>query len=240
MTTYKLNIFFILVCISLLFVQCIGDNINDNAINQVGTCDDGILNGDEEGIDCGGTICPPCGEEGVNFSGNYVQEDVMGRPVVNTMFSGSNLMKNDYNISEVSNRSSFQSTFEFMLEEYHNIYAIALDIEEEDLNYEINILDWNAATFTSVLANFDALQVAPNGPTTYYNSNSGLVFTGRALPDDVIDISLTLMFGGENGTRFDGNNNTPQLTTDGVDAGDRDFSLPFPYFEPPLIEETED
>ena len=42
------------------------------------------------------------------------------------------------------------------------------------------------------------------------------------------------------GTRFDGSDtngdgipDTPQLTSDGVDAGDRDFSLPFPYMESP-------
>ncbi len=43
------------------------------------------------------------------------------------------------------------------------------------------------------------------------------------------------MFGGMNGTRFDGNNGTPQLTSDGVDAGDRDFTLGFPYLENPNI-----
>jgi len=123
------------------------------------------------------------------------------------------------------------------LEDYHDVYALALGIPVADLNYETNILGWNATTYTRIMAYYDALQVAPEGPTTYYNANSGLVFTGRNLSDDVIDVSLMLMFGGESGTRFDGNNDTPQLTTDGIDSGNRDFSLPFPYLEMPLTAE---
>jgi len=241
MTTFKLKIYFVLLFTSLLFVQCIDEDVNDNALDQVGTCDDGILNGDEEGIDCGGSVCPSCDDEEVNFNGIFVQEDVMGRPAVNTFFSGTNTLKNEYNSTVTSNRDSessdFQPVFDTILENYHNIYALALDIPIEDLNYETNVLDWDAETFTTIMAYYDALQVAPEGPTTYYNSDSGLIFTGRALSDDVVDISLTLMFGGENGTRFDGNNDTPQLTTDGVDAGNRDFSLPFPYLEVPLTDD---
>ena len=54
---------------------------------------------------------------------------------------------------------------------------------------------------------------------------------------------LGSLFGGKDGTRFDGADengdgepDTPQLTSDGVDAGDRDFSLPFPYLEDPKQE----
>jgi len=234
MTTYKLKIAFILLVFSLLFVQCEDDD--DKVIRQE-TCDDGIQNGDEEGVDCGGPVCEPCGEDGLNFDGIFVQKDILGRPGVNTIFSGTNSIKNDFNISEVSNRESFQAVFETILENYHDIYAVALDIPVDELNYETNILNWNAQTFTRIMAQFDALQVAPNGPTTYYDSGSGLVFTGRSLSDDVMDTTLILLFGGEDGTRFDGNNGTPQLTTDAVDAGDRDFSLSFPYLEAPILDE---
>jgi len=232
MTVYKLKIVFVLLISSLLFVQCVYDN--KTAIDQE-TCEDGIKNGDEEDVDCGGSICPPCNDDGLNFDGVFVQEDMIGRPGVNTLFSGTDSYKNDFNTSKVSNRESFQLVFETILENYHNIYAIALEIPEDELNYETNILNWDAARFTKIMAQFDALQVAPNGPTTYYNSSSDLIFTGRSLSDDVIDVSLTLMFGGESGTRFDGTNGTPQLTTDAVDAGDRDFTLSFPYLEPPFV-----
>ncbi len=214
-------------CIGLLFAQCADDDDNGNVI-EAATCDDGIQNGDEEGIDCGGTACPPC-FDGLDFSGTYRQEDIMGRPGINTVFSGTDMVKNNFNTTMVSDREVFQPIFQTTLEAYHDVYGSALGVE---LDYESNILGLDAATFTTVLAQFDALQVAPEGPTTYFNGTVAL--TGRNLTDDVIDISLTLMFGGESGTRFDGNNGTPQLTSDGVGPGNRNFSLPFPYLESPL------
>ena len=235
MKNNKLTILFALLFVSLLLVQCKDDDDNGNAIDQE-TCDDGIQNGEETGIDCGGPVCPPCESNEINFDGNFVQEDILGRPGVNIFFGGSNLMKNNFNVSEVSVRNDFQASFEDVLEEYHNFYAEALGLPEEDLNYETNILGWNVQKFTSIMSKFDALQVAPNGTTTYYNGNSNLVFTGRNLSDDAMDITLTLMFGGEDGTRFDGNNGTPQLTTDAVGPGDRDYSLSFPYLEAPINE----
>jgi hypothetical protein len=227
MKTYKLKILFIAVCASLLFVQC-DDDDNGNVIMQE-TCDDGIQNGDEEGVDCGGTACEPCLQE-LDFSGTYSQEDIMGRPGINTVFSGTDQLKNNFNTSIVSDRADFQDDFEARLELYHDVYGNALGVM---IDYETNILGLDAATFTTVLAQFDALQVAPTGQTTYFDPNTGVALTGRTLSDDVIDVSLTLMFGGMTGTRFDGNNGTPQLTSDGVDAGDRDFSLSFPYMETP-------
>ncbi|MDT0556810.1 DUF4331 family protein [Patiriisocius hiemis] len=225
MTTTKFSIIAFAFSMALLFVQC-DDDENGNVIVQE-TCDDGIQNGEEEGIDCGGPACEPCTMM-LDFSGTYVQEDHMGRPGINTVFSGSDPVKNDFNISLTSDRAAFQPTFEATLEAYHDVYGDALGV---DLDYETNILGLDAPTFTTVLAQFDALQVAPDGTTTYFDGTSAL--TGRRLSDDVIDISLTLMFGGMSGTRFDGNNGTPQLTSDGVDAGDRDFSLGFPYLEAP-------
>lgn len=227
MKTYKFTLVLIAMFTSLIFVQC-DDDENGNIIVQE-TCDDGIQNGDEEGIDCGGTACEPCIED-LDFSGTYMQEDIMGRPGINTVFSGSGPVKNDFNNSIVTDRASFQPIFQATLEAYHDVYGDALGVA---LDYETNILGLDAATFTTVLAQFDALQVAPDAQTTYFDPNTGVALTGRTLSDDVIDISLILMFGGTSGTRFDGNNGTPQLTSDGVDSGDRDFGLPFPYLEGP-------
>ena len=231
----KIALFIALLFTSLLFVQCADDDDNGNAIDQE-TCDDGIQNGEETGIDCGGPDCPPCSEEGIDFTGTFVQKDILGRPGVNMFFGGTDLMKNDFNVSRVSNRPDFQESFQEVLGNYHNIYALALDIPEDELNYQPNIFGWNAPTFSRIMSQYDALQVAPNAETTYYNANSNLVFTGRNLSDDAMDITLMLLFGGEDGTRFDGNNGTPQLTTDAVDIGDRDDSLSFPYLEAPINE----
>jgi len=231
MKTHNIIVILVAICTSFLFVQCVDEDDNGNVIAQ-DLCSDGIQNGDEEGVDCGGTECEPC-LGSINFTGTFVQEDVMGRPGVNTVFSGSADVKNSYNIAVTNRRndtilypSSFQRTFEETLELYHDVYGDALGV---DLDYETNILGLDAEVFTTVLAHFDALQVAQFGPTTYFDGTNAL--TGRTLGDDVIDISLTLMFGGTSGTRFDGNNGTPQLTSDGVDVGDRDLTLPFPYME---------
>lgn len=224
MKIYNIKLIVFAICTSLLFVQCADDDENGNVLDQ-DLCSDGIQNGDEEGIDCGGEDCVPC-EMSLDFTGTYVQEDIMGRPGVNTVFGGSSEVKNDFNVSLVTERTAFQPIFEATLELYHDVYGDALGV---DLDYETNILGLDAPTFTTVLAQFDALQVAPNAPTTYFDGTN--VLTGRNLGDDVIDISLTLMFGGTTGTRFDGNNGTPQLTSDGVGIGDRDLTLAFPYME---------
>jgi len=200
MKTYKFKILFAAIFASLLFVGCSDD-------------DDGL--GFQEELD---------------FSGTYAQEDHMGRPGINTVFGGSDDVKNDFNVSITSDRAAFQPIFQSTLEAYHDVYGDALDVE---IDYEANILGLDAATFTTVLAQFDALQVAPEGQTIYFNPDTGLALTGRRLQDDVIDISLILSFGGENGDRFDGTDGTPQLTSDGVGPGDRNFSLPFPYLETP-------
>jgi len=231
MKKFNIYLLFLALGTSLWLTSCTDDDDNGNVIDQE-TCDDGIQNGDETGIDCGGPDCPPC-EEGIDFSGTFVQEDVAGKPGVNMLFGGTNSVKNLFNITAVSERSIFQEDFEFTLENYHDIYAEALEIPVEDLNYETNILNLDAENFTRFMAEYDALQVAPEAPTTYYDRDLNLVFTGRKLSEDAMDITLMLMFGGETGTRFDGNNDTPQLTTDGVDSGDRDYSLGFPYLEAP-------
>ena len=233
MKKYNVLTIIFAICTSLLFVQCVDDDDNGNVIDEA-TCTDGIQNGDEEGVDCGGSACEPC-INGIDFSGVYVQEDIMGRPGINTVFSVTSTIKNRFNVSEVTGRANgdgdlnFQPLFEERLEGLHDAYGEALEV---DLDYETNILNFDAPTFTTVLAYFDALQVAPNAPTTYFDGTN--VLTGRNLSDDVIDISLTLMFGGTTGTRFDGNNGTPQLTSDGVGPGDRDFTQSFPYLEAPL------
>lgn len=234
MKIYKLRILFVAICTSLLFVGC-DDDDNDNIIIAA-TCDDGEMNGDETGVDCGGT-CEPCAVA-LDFSGDYVQEDSMGRPGINTVFSNTDANKNEYNNRIPSDRASFTPIFENTLEFYHDVYAEALGLEPEDIDYETNILGLDAPTLAFVLSQTDALQVAPNAPTSYFTPG-GTFLTGRTLNDDVIDVSLILMFGGEMGDRFDGSDNdgdgepdTPRLTSDGVGFGDRTIGS-FPYLTTP-------
>jgi hypothetical protein len=91
--------------------------------------------------------------------------------------------------------------------------------------YTTNALGLDAATFTTVLSN-DVLWVAETGITTYFNGTE--ILTGRNLSDDVIDVSLLLVFGGSAGT------DNPTLTTDFVSMNDASFATSFPYVVAPF------
>ena len=64
------------------------------------TCDDGIMNGDETGVDCGGS-CEPCEIMSMDpdFSGTYAQVDFMGRPGINSVLSANGDIKDMHNVS---------------------------------------------------------------------------------------------------------------------------------------------
>lgn len=202
--------FFILIFIAVLSVQCISED--DNAIIQE-TCRDGIQNGDETGIDCGGAFCPPC-DYSLNFSGTFRQEDQMGRPLINTLY-GKDGYRDQFNFTLPADMQGiFQGIFEERL--------LALNPD-----YTTNVLGLDATEF-SILMSKDVLWLAQNGPTVYYNSTQ--VFTGRGLEDDVIDDSLIFLYGGPDGTE------NPNLTDDGVPANDVPFLTEFPYLAQPFGE----
>ncbi|HSM63941.1 MAG TPA: DUF4331 family protein, partial [Gillisia sp.] len=175
---------------------------------------------------------------------------------INTVLSGSEDIKNMHNETIPSNmEATFQAAFEARLEALHDAYAIALGLTAEDVDYQPNILGdilngpeptsesnpniVSAAVLTTVLSN-DVLEVAPNNVTTYFNAGSGapsfdgaIGLTGRTLQDDVIDVSLILLFGGETGARFDGKDGFPQLVTDGVSLTADNITTTFPYVGAP-------
>lgn len=164
---------------------------------------------------------PPQPEQ-LDFSGTFVQQDQMGRPGIATVFPTTAEEENAFNTTIPSEMgANFQSLFEAKLNGLHAAFGV---------EYENNILGLDAATLTTVLAS-DVLQVAPDSPTTYFDGTN--VLTGRNLTDDVIDISLVLLFGGENGNRFDGENGTPELVSDNVDASGENPQANFPYVERP-------
>ena len=187
------------------------------------------------------TMEPNPAPMGTDFSGTYTQADHMGRPGINTVLSadveGQPSVKDAFNRTIPSEMGAkFQVGFEARLEQYHDVYAELLGADPMDVNYEANILGLDATTLTTVLAN-DALDVAPDMPTTYFNGTQ--VLTGRALADDIIDISLILLFGGETGDRFsgqdtdgDGQADLPRLTSDGVSLT-ASLSTSFPYLGNP-------
>jgi hypothetical protein len=74
----------------------------------------------------------------------------------------------------------------------------------------------------------DVLNVKTNGTTTFYDGNAANTLSGRALADDVIDVELTLIFGGAAGT------SNPGLTKDNVNGNDKAFLATFPYLASPF------
>ena len=139
----------------------------------------------------------------------YVQGDQMARPAINTVFVGSS-RKDEFNTTTPSAMSAaFNTDFINKLTAF---------------GYTTNILGLDKNTFASVLVT-DVLNASTTGVTSFYNGTQ--VLTGRALADDVIDVELTLIFGGATG----GSN--PGLTSDHVNGNDKPFLSSFPYMASP-------
>lgn len=143
-----------------------------------------------------------------DFTGNYVQQDQMARPAINTVFIAAGAPKDAFNSTIPSSMgASYQSVFEARL--------LALNA-----GYTTNALGQTAAQLTGLLAT-DVLNVSKTAPTTFFDGTN--VLTGRKASDDVIDVELLLIFGGPMGT------SNPGLTSDNVNANDKAFSTSFPY-----------
>ncbi len=143
------------------------------------------------------------------FAERYEQQDQMARPAINTVFVGSN-RKDEFNTTVPSAmRAAFLSDFIHKLEGF---------------GYTSNILGLNKDQFAGVLVT-DVLNASTTGKTTFYDGTN--VLTGRALADDVIDVELTLIFGGPTGA------SNPGLTSDHVNGNDVAFLNSFPYMANP-------
>lgn len=219
----NLYIFSFLVVATILFVQCSEDD-NNNIIDPEATCEDGIQNGDEEGIDCGGS-CVPCIEDpqGLDFSGTYMQEDQAGRPAISRVFVTSGL-SDTYNVTIPS-----EMTETFQQDILSNLLTLNPDYDTNGGNG----LGLNAEAFSTLLSK-DVLWVAQTGSTTFFDGNTTL--TGRKLDDDGMDFHLLLIFGGSDfeNPLFDGTGENPLLISDGVNTNDKPFLTSFPYVAPPF------
>lgn len=215
MTNSKYIGFLSLILMAFIFVQCQSDD--DKAIYNP-TCSDGIQNGEETGIDCGGSLCEPCTENS-SFEGVYRQEDQMGRPAVNLFFGVQGLQDS----LNVTIPSKMQARFEDVFKN---------QLKFLDSTYTTNVLGLDADAMAQTFSK-DVLWVSQNGPTSYYNGSE--VLTGRALGEDVMDNMLLWIFGGPDGTKNDNNPDTePMLIRDGVPTNDAPFLNTFPYLAPPF------
>ena len=141
----------------------------------------------------------------------YQTQDQMARPAINTVFVSAS-DKDMFNTTVPSAmNAAFASKFKTKL--------LALNP-----GYTTNLLGLNADQLTNVLVT-DVLNASTTAPTSFYDGTN--VLTGRALADDVIDVELTLIFGGTTGTA------NPGLTSDHVNGNDKAFTESFPYLATP-------
>ncbi len=141
----------------------------------------------------------------------YQGGDQMARPAINTVFVDA-AAKDSFNNALPSQMAGlFTTKFKSKL--------LALNS-----GYTTNALGLNADAFTGVLVT-DVLNVSTTGTTTFFDGTN--VLTGRTLGDDVIDVELTLIFGGPDGK------SNPGLTSDNVSANDKAFLPAFPYLASP-------
>jgi hypothetical protein len=144
----------------------------------------------------------------------YQQQDQMGRPALATVFiSAAN--RDKFNTTPPSQQSA----------------AFSTEITDKltAFGFVTNILEITKAQFTSVLAT-DVLNVSTTGVTAFYDPTTSPItaLTGRRLQDDVIDVELTLIFGGINGAA------NPGLTCDHVSGNEKPFLSSFPYLAAPF------
>lgn len=145
-------------------------------------------------------------------SGTYTQNDQMARPAINTVFVNS-ARKNEFNTTIPSMmNAAFNAQFQSVLTGF---------------GYNTNILGQDKATLAGLLVT-DVLNVKTNGTTTFYDGTPANTLSGRALADDVIDVELTLIFGGAAGA------SNPGLTSDHVSANDKAFLTTFPFLAAPF------
>ena len=141
----------------------------------------------------------------------YQTQDQMARSAINTVFVST------------ANKDVFNTTVPSMM---NGLFASKFKSKLLALNagYTTNLLGLNADQFTGVLVT-DVLNASTTAPTSFYDGTN--VLTGRALADDVIDVELTLIFGGPTGA------SNPGLTSDHVNANDKAFLSSFPYLATP-------
>jgi hypothetical protein len=137
----------------------------------------------------------------------YDQADQVGRPAINTVFI------------PASGKDSFNTTIPSQMA---GLFTGDMKTSLLTLNpgYTTNLLGLTPDQFIGVVST-DVLNASTTGITSFYNGTQ--VLTGRTLSDDVIDVELTLVFGGPSG----GDN--PGLTSDHVNGNDKPFLTSFPY-----------
>jgi len=173
----------------------------------------------------------------------YMIADQMGRPAINTVFNFfDNDAKDAYNmvlpVEGDTNAMPFTDIFDALQtyigldpDTYQNIFAAVPGAEALGTNeglagaLAVDVLNCNKA-FPTTYGPSDL-----NNPVLFEN-----VLNGRALSDDVIDVTLLLTFGGifvDPNDPAQQNALVPGLSSDNVQENDKTFLNQFPYLAAP-------
>lgn len=161
----------------------------------------------------------------------YITIDQMGRPGINTVFNffADGSVKNNFNLTTPEGGNATPSFFEGtldLLQEY-----IGLDSDTYT-----NVLGLDNTTTATVLST-DVLTSNLDFPSSYGPSDLNNivpfenVLNGRRLSDDIIDVTLILIFAGNDLSTL--NATQLGLIGDNVSENDVDFSTTFPYLASP-------
>jgi len=180
----------------------------------------------------------------------YTQADHMGRPAINTIFNYSsadantNEGKDKYNSSYIpsTGNANYQAQFKTIFDALQSYIGLDTDAYRNILSVVPGAEGFgdNAGLATALSA--DVLNCNKDFPTTYGPSDLSApvpfanLLNGRALSDDVIDVTLLLTFGGifvDPNDAAQQNALVPGLQTDFVNANDVDFLNEFPYLAAP-------
>lgn len=164
-----------------------------------------------------------CGGDNNNSSGvqTYTQVDRLARPAVNEVFA--TVANNRHAINDTDSPTNDQNQLandiqSFMVGTAGRSQAIT-DVVKAVLVPDVMVAD-----------------LSKSGSAAYLGSETAGGFGGRALTDDVVDISLGVIFGNTVpalGLAADDGKEIPTLTSDNVDASGKHFQSTFPYLGAP-------
>ncbi len=183
---------------------------------------------------CGGsgTVKPVAGTTiglwcttGVKSGNTYVQRDRLSNPVVNEVFA---TVAN--NRHKINNEASPDQDFLQLKNDINTFMTTVAGRSQATSNVVTSVL----------IPDTMKANLAETGIASYlgYETNgaTGGRFGGRALTDDVVDISLGIVFGttvSALGLAPADGQQIPTLTSDNVGSGGKHFSSTFPYLGAP-------
>ena len=164
------------------------------------------------------------GSSGGFVTQHWAQIDRLGRPAVNEVFATAELNRHLINNTDSPKDDSTQlaNDIQMFMTTAAGRSQATTDVVKAVLVPDVLVADLSQTTPAY-------LGVETNGAT-------GGKFGGRALSDDIIDISLGVIFGNTVsalGLAPDDGKEIPALTSDNVDDSGKHYTNTFPYLGPP-------